>query len=80
MPVLFGVALRDGEPVAGVDVRLIDDTGEPIAEVETGEDGTFELEIEPGTWTLRWASPEGDEDEGEIEIIEGEDAEVELEV
>jgi hypothetical protein len=80
MPVLFGVALRDGEPVAGVDVRLIDDAGEPIAEVETGEDGTFELDIEPGTWTLRWASPEGDEDEGEIEIVEGEDAEVELEV
>ncbi|MGH9198201.1 MAG: DUF1416 domain-containing protein [Acidimicrobiia bacterium] len=80
MPIIYGVALKDGEPTEGVRVKLVDDGGTEVMNVETAEDGLFEFEVKPGLWTLQWTTPEGREDEGEIEVPEGEDAEIELEV
>lgn len=79
MSTVYGIALRNGEPAAGVGVELVAADGEVKASLETGSEGTFQFETEAGTWTVRWQTPEGPE-EGEVQVPEGEDAEVEIEL
>jgi hypothetical protein len=59
--VIQGVVRRDGEPVAGAYVRLLDRSGEFTAEVPTSATGHFRFFAGPGQWTLRtltpWATP-----------------------
>ena len=57
--VVQGVVTRDGEPVAGAYVRLLDCGGEFTAEVPTSATGQFRFFAAPGTWTLRTLAPEG---------------------
>ena len=52
-----GIVTRDGEPVAGAYVRLLDATGEFTAEVPTSATGQFRFFAAPGTWTLRALAP-----------------------
>ena len=51
--VLQGVVRRDGEPVGGAYVRLLDRSGEFTAEVPTSATGHFRFFAAPGTWRLR---------------------------
>ena len=44
---------RDGEPVGGAFVRLLDGSGEFTAEVVSSASGAFRFFAAPGTWTLR---------------------------
>lgn len=79
MSKIYGVALtKQGDPVAGVTVELSGPDG-ATDRITTGSDGVFEHDASPGTWNLTW-SGSGSEGEGAIEISEGEDAEVELEI
>lgn len=79
MSKIYGIALsKQGEPVAGVEVELKDPSGS-TERLTTGRDGIFEHEATVGTWTLSW-SGSGAQGEGTIDVAEGEDAEVELEV
>lgn len=80
MSIIYGVALKEGEPVAGVHVRLLSQEGQEVNAADTMEDGAFEFEVKPGLWSLQWTAPDGREDEGEIDVPEGEDAEIELEI
>lgn len=79
MSKIYGIALnKSGEPVSGVHVEL-KGPDRAVKALTTGPDGIFEHEATAGTWDLSW-SGSGAEGEGTIEIAEGEDAEVELEI
>jgi uncharacterized GH25 family protein len=50
--VIYGAVTKDGAPVPGAYVRLLDETGEFTAEVVTSATGDFRFFAAPGTWTL----------------------------
>jgi uncharacterized GH25 family protein len=50
--VIYGVVSKDGAPVPGAYVRLLDGTGEFTAEVVTSATGDFRFFAAPGSWTL----------------------------
>ena len=50
--VIYGVVSKDGAPVPGAYVRLLDDSGEFTAEVVTSATGDFRFFAAPGSWTL----------------------------
>jgi len=58
--VVQGQVTRDGTPVAGAYVRLLDRTGEFTAEVPTDADGYFRFFAGEGDWTLRTLAPRAD--------------------
>lgn len=55
--VIQGRVLRDGNPVAGAYVRLLDAGGEFTAEVQTSATGHFRFFAADGRWTLRTLAP-----------------------
>ena len=55
--VVQGIVLRDGQPVGGAYVRLLDGGGEFTAEVPTSATGQFRFFAAAGTWTLRTLAP-----------------------
>ena len=55
--VIQGVVERDGEPVGGAYVRLLDASGEFVAEVPTSASGVFRFFARPGQWTVRTLAP-----------------------
>ena len=55
--VIQGVVARAGEPVAGAYVRLLDPSGEFVAEVPTSASGVFRFFARPGEWTVRTLAP-----------------------
>ena len=55
--VIQGTVTKDGQPVGGAYVRLLDSTGEFTAEVPTSATGQFRFLAAPGTWTLRTLAP-----------------------
>jgi len=55
--VIQGVVARDGEPVGGAYVRLLDASGEFVAEVPTSASGVFRFFARPGQWTVRTLAP-----------------------
>lgn len=77
---VYGMALHEGEPVEGVQVKIVDDSAQVVAEAKTLADGAFTLHLNSGTYTMQWTPPGGEMTEGPVEVPDGEDAEVELEV
>ncbi len=57
--VIVGEVTRDGIPVGGAYVRLLDDSGEFTAEVVASATGGFRFFAAPGKWTLRALAPGG---------------------
>jgi len=55
--VIQGRVLRDGAPVSGAYVRLLDSAGEFTAEVPTSATGHFRFFAGDGSWTLRTLAP-----------------------
>src|SRR6476659_11470324 len=55
--IIQGVVTRDGQPVDGAYVRLLDRSGEFTAEVPTSATGQFRFFAAPGEWTLRTLAP-----------------------
>jgi hypothetical protein len=51
--IVQGTVVKDGSPVGGAYVRLLDSSGEFTAEVQTSAAGAFRFFAAPGTWTLR---------------------------
>ena len=51
--IVQGTLVKDGAPVPGAYVRLLDSTGEFTAEVQTSATGAFRFFAAPGDWTLR---------------------------
>lgn len=75
--VIQGVVSRDGQPVGGAYVRLLDGTGEFTAEVPTSATGQFRFFAAPGSWTLRTLAPGATLDRPVV-ATQGEVAEVEV--
>jgi Protein of unknown function (DUF1416) len=50
--VIYGVVSKDDAPVPGAYVRLLDSTGEFVAEVVTSATGDYRFFAAPGTWAL----------------------------
>jgi len=55
--VIQGRVVRDGEPVAGAYVRLLDAGGDFTAEVVSSATGVFRFFAAPGRWTVRALAP-----------------------
>jgi hypothetical protein len=51
--VLAGVLTYAGTPLGGAYVRLLDATGEFVAEVVSAVNGGFRFYLTPGQWTVR---------------------------
>jgi hypothetical protein len=51
--VVHGFVTREGAPLAGAYVRLLDGTGEFTAEVQSSATGYFRFYAAAGDWTLR---------------------------
>lgn len=75
--VIQGVVSRDGQPVGGAYVRLLDGTGEFTAEVPTSATGQFRFFAAPGNWTLRTLAPGATLDRTVV-AAQGQVAEVEV--
>ncbi len=76
--VVQGVVVRDGSPVSGAYVRLLDGGGEFTAEVPTSATGQFRFFAAPGTWTLRTLAPKAEPVDRTVVAQRGEVAEVEV--
>jgi hypothetical protein len=76
--VVQGVVLRDGSPVSGAYVRLLDGGGEFTAEVPTSATGQFRFFAAPGTWTLRTLAPKAEPVDRVVVAERGEVAQVEV--
>jgi Protein of unknown function (DUF1416) len=68
--VIEGVVCRDGVPLSGAYVRLLDGGGEFTAEVPTNESGRFRFFAAPGEWTLRALAP-GAATDGSVSAVRG---------
>jgi hypothetical protein len=75
--VIQGVVSREGQPVGGAYVRLLDGTGEFTAEVPTSATGHFRFFAAPGNWTVRTLAP-GAQVDRKIVAQQGSIAEVEV--
>jgi Protein of unknown function (DUF1416) len=78
--VVQGVVTRDGEPVGGAYVRLLDSSGEFTAEVPTSATGHFRFFARPGTWTVRTLAPRATPVDRQVVAAAGEIAELEVAV
>jgi len=77
--VIQGTVTKDGQPVGGAYVRLLDARGEFTAEVPTSATGAFRFFAAPGTWTLRALAPGASVDRTVVASL-GEVAEVAVSV
>ena len=57
--VISGSVVKGDSPVGGAYVRLLDATGEFVAEVVSGDGGEFRFFAAPGAWTVSVLSREG---------------------
>ncbi|WP_310528930.1 DUF1416 domain-containing protein [Nocardioides sp.] len=74
--VIQGQVTREGEPVAGAYVRLLDRTGEFTAEVPTSATGHFRFFAGDGEWTLRTLAPKASPVDTSVTAAVGSVAEV----
>ncbi|MHB2021722.1 MAG: DUF1416 domain-containing protein [Mycobacteriales bacterium] len=77
--IVAGTVERDGAPVGGAFVRLLDEQGEFTAEVVASATGQFRFFARPGTWTLRALAP-GAVGEAQVQASEGAVASVRIQL
>jgi len=78
--VIQGQVVRDGEPLHGAYVRLLDASGEFTAEVPTSATGHFRFFAGDGSWTLRTLAPKADPVDRVVHAAKGNVAEVTITV
>jgi hypothetical protein len=76
--IIQGQVVRDGSPVGGAYVRLLDRTGEFTAEVPTSATGHFRFFAGDGAWTLRTLAPKADPVDRKVHAAVGSIAEVSI--
>jgi hypothetical protein len=76
--IIQGQVLRNGDPVGGAYVRLLDRTGEFTAEVPTSATGHFRFFAGDGQWTLRTLAPKAEPVDRAVHAAVGSIAEVEI--
>ena len=77
--IVQGTVVKDGSPLAGAYVRLLDSTGEFTAEVQTSATGAFRFFAAPGDWTLRTLTG-GSSTDTPATAVQGEVVELTVEV
>jgi hypothetical protein len=77
--ILQGTVVKDGSPVGGAYVRLLDSSGEFTAEVQTSASGAFRFYAAPGDWTLRTLTRGGSTDTAATAVL-GEVVELDVQV
>lgn len=77
--VVHGFVSRNGSPLPGAYVRLLDGTGEFTAEVQTSATGYFRFYAAGGDWTLRTLAP-GQVVDTRVTAVQGEAVEAAVEV
>ena len=77
--IVQGTVVKDGSPVGGAYVRLLDSSGEFSAEVQTSASGAFRFYAAPGDWTLRTLTRGGSTDTAATAVL-GEVVELDVEV
>ena len=77
--IVQGTVVKDGTPVGGAYVRLLDSTGEFTAEVQTSASGAFRFYAAPGDWTLRTLTRGGATDTTTTAVL-GEVVELDVQV
>ena len=75
-----GVVTHDDQPVANAYVRLLERTGEFVAEVPTSATGQFRFFAKPGEWTLRTLAPRAETVDRKVVAEQGVVAEVTVEI
>ena len=78
--IIQGVVTRDGHPVDGAYVRLLDRSGEFTAEVPTSATGHFRFFAGNGEWTLRTLAPQAETVDQKVEAAVGSVAEVTIQL
>lgn len=78
--VIQGQVTRDGQPLHGAYVRLLDRSGEFTAEVPTSASGHFRFFAGEGQWTLRTLAPKADPVDKVVHAAVGSVAEVVISV
>lgn len=76
--VVQGVVRADGDAVPGAYVRLLDATGEFVAEVRTSATGHFRFFAADGEWTLSVLAPGGVKGGATVKAAKGEVADSEI--
>ena len=69
--IIQGVVTRDGQPVDGAYVHLLDRSGEFTAEVPTSATGQFRFFAGPGEWTLRTLAPKAETNDKQVVAATG---------
>ncbi|MCW2599183.1 MAG: hypothetical protein JWM02_1012 [Frankiales bacterium] len=67
--IVQGTVVKDGSPVGGAYVRLLDSSGEFTAEVQTSATGAFRFFAAPGDWTLRTLTSGGSTDTSAAAVL-----------
>jgi hypothetical protein len=78
--VIEGVVVRDGELFPGAYVRLLDASGDFVAEVQTDWAGRFRFHCAAGEWTLRTLAPGVEVTDEHVAVDRGEVLPVEVEL
>ena len=77
--VIHGFVSQDGSPLGGAYVRLLGDTGEFTAEVQSSATGYFRFYAAAGDWTLRTLYRGGSVDTA-VTAVQGEAVEAQVAV
>lgn len=78
--VVTGEVRSGGDPVHPAYVRLLDESGEFVAEVPTGPGGEFRFYPAPGEWTLRVLAPGNRRSDGQVTAVRGRIARITLQM
>jgi uncharacterized protein DUF1416 len=78
--VIEGQVTRAGNPASAGYARLLNDSGEFVAEVPLGTDGGFRFFAAPGLWTVRVLTPGGGARDETVSADYGLVAKVELSI
>ena len=76
--IIQGTVVQDDRPARRAYVRLLDGTGEFVAEVTTGASGDFRFFAAPGSWTVRVLAAHAAPVESTVSAAVGAVTEVEL--
>ena len=78
--VVAGIVSREDAPLAGAYVRLLDSSGEFVAEVPTSATGQYRFFAASGEWTVRVLAPGAQPTDRTVQATTGEVARVDVTV
>ena len=78
--VVAGIISRDDAPLAGAYVRLLDASGEFVAEVPASSTGQYRFFAATGEWTVRVLAPGAEPTDRKVQATTGEVARVDVTV